>query len=119
MRAMKYIATIAAVAMMLSLGAFAKDVNSGSFDLDQTAKVGSTVLRPGQYKAEWTGNQQAVDISIVKNGKTVATTHGTLKELPTKARYSAVTVKTLPDKSTRIDEIDFNNRTDALVFSGM
>lgn len=119
MRAMKYMATIAAVAMMLSLGAFAKDVNSGSFDLDQTAKIGSTELPPGQYKAEWTGNQKALNISIVKNGKTVATTRGTLKELPTKARYNAVTVKTLPDKSTRIDEIDFSNRTDALVFSGM
>lgn len=119
MRAMQYIATIAAVAMMLSLGAFARDVNSGNFDLDQTTKVGSTVLQPGRYKAEWTGSQKALNISIVKNGKTVATTGGTLKELPTKASYSAVTVKTLPDKSTRIDEIDFGNRTEALVFSGM
>lgn len=119
MRTMQYIATIAAVAMMLSLGAVARDVDSGNFDLDQTTKVGSTVLQPGQYKAEWTGSQQALNISIIKNGKTVATTRGTLKELPNKASYSAVTVKILPDKSTRIDEIDFSNRTEALVFAGM
>jgi len=119
MRAMEYLAAVAAVAVALSLGAVAKDMNSGKFNLGQTAKVGSTVLQPGEYKAEWTGNNSDVNISIVKNGKTVATAHGTLKELPTKAQYSSVTVKTLPDNTIRVDEIDFNNQTEALVLSGM
>jgi hypothetical protein len=119
MRAMKYTAAVATVALMLSLGAFAKDVNSGNFDLAQKAKIGSTVLPPGHYKAEWNGKENALNVSIVENGKTVATTHGTLKELPSKAQYSSVTVKVLSDKSTRVDEIDFSNRTEALVFSGM
>ncbi len=119
MHAMKYTAAVAAMALMLSLGAFAKNVNSGKFVLDQTAKIGSTVLPPGDYTASWNGNQNAITVSIVKNGKTVATTQGTLKELPSKAQYTAVIVKTLPDKSTRVDEIDFNHRTDALVLSGM
>jgi hypothetical protein len=119
MRAMKFIAMVGAVALALSLGAFAKDMNSGKFDLEQSAKVGSTVLQPGQYKAEWTGSGDALNISIIKDGKTVATTHGTLKELPSKSPYTAVTVKTLPDNSTQVDEIDFNHRTQALVLSGM
>lgn len=119
MRSMKFLAAFVAVAFCLSLTALARDANSGKFNLEQSAKVGSTVLQPGQYKAEWTGNGNNLNISIIKDGKTVATTTGTLKQLPSRAPYSAVTLKTLPDNSASVDEIDFGNRTDALVFGGM
>jgi hypothetical protein len=79
--------------------------------LAETAKVGSTVLQPGHYKAEWTGPENAVKVSILRNGKTVATTEGSIKELPSKAESNSGTVNTLPDNSPRVDEIDFNNRT--------
>ena len=108
-----------AVAWLLSLGAFAKDVNSGSFDLAETAHVGSTVLQPGHYKAEWSGPKDAVTVSILHDGKTVATTQAKVKELPAKAPYSSVTVKTLDNNTTQVDEIDFNHRSEALVLSGM
>ena len=119
MRSMKFLAAFVAVAFCLSLNALARDTNSGNFNLRQSAKVGSTMLQPGQYKAEWTGHANDLNVSIIKDGKTVATTRGTLKQLQAKSPYSAVTLKTLPDKSARVDEIDFNNRTDALVFGGM
>ena len=119
MRSMKFLAAFVAVAFCLSLTALARDANSGKFSLQQSAKVGSTVLPPGQYKAEWTGNGSDLNISIIKDGKTVATTTGTLKQLQSKAPYSAVTLKTLPDNSASLGEIDFSNRTDALVFGGM
>ena len=119
MRSLKFLTAFVAVAFCLSLSALARDTNSGKFNLQQSAKVGSTVLPPGQYKAEWTGNGNDLNISIIKNGKTVATTRGTLKQLEQKAPYGAVTLKTLPDNSARVDEIDFNNRSDALVFGGM
>jgi hypothetical protein len=119
MQSLKYLGLLVSIALFLSLGAFAKNVNSGSFDLDQTAKVGSIVLQPGHYKAEWTGPESAVKVSILRNGKTVATTEGSLKELPSKAQQNSVTIKTLPDNSTRVDEIDFSNRTEALLLSGM
>lgn len=119
MQSLKSLGLIVSIALLLSLGAFAKNENSGSFDLAQTAKVGSTVLQPGHYKAEWTGPQNAVKVSILQNGKTVATTEGSIKELPSKAENDSVTIKTLPDNSTRVDEIDFNNRSEALLLSGM
>jgi hypothetical protein len=119
MQSLKYLGLLVSIAMFLSLGAFAKTVNSGSFDLAETAKVGSTVLQPGHYKAEWTGPENAVKVSILRNGKTVATTEGSVKELPSKAENNSVTIKTLPDNSTRVDEIDFNNRTEALLLSGI
>lgn len=119
MRFIKYFASVVAVALVLSLGAFAKDHDSGKFELYQTAQVGSTMLQPGHYKAEWTGPNDALQISIIQNGKTVATIHGQLKELPTKAENTAVTVKTASNNTQRVEEIDFNNRTDALLLSGM
>jgi hypothetical protein len=119
MRLMKYLVSFTVVAIVLSLGAFAKDRDSGSFDLGQTARVGTAVLQPGHYKVEWTGPNNALHISIVQNGKTVATTQGQLKELPAKAPYDAIDIKAEPDNSHRVEEIDFNNRTEALQFTRM
>ena len=121
MRLMKYLALSSALVLALSFAAFAKDKdsNSGKFDLTQQARVGSTVLQPGHYEAEWNGSGQAVHVSILSHGKTVATSEGQIKQLPDAAPYSAVTVRTLNDQSKRIDEIDFHNRKDALVLSGM
>lgn len=119
MQSIRFFAVFSVVALALSLPAFAKNANSGSFDLTQRTQVGSTVLQPGHYKAEWSGPNTALQISILRNGKTVATTQGALKKLPSKASYGAVTVRTLKDNSTRVDEIEFDNRTEALVLAGL
>jgi hypothetical protein len=118
MQSIRFFAVLSVVALAFSLPVFAKDTNTGDFDLMQKACVGSTVLQPGHYKAEWSGPNTALQVSILRNGKTVATTQGKLKELPEKAPYGAVTVRTLKDNSTRVDEIDFNNRTEVLVLAG-
>lgn len=115
MQSLKYLSLSLAVALVLCAGAFAKDANSGSFDLDQPAKIGSTVLQPGHYKAEWTGTANNVTVTIVQKGKTVATAPASLKQLSSKAPYGAVTL----DNNQRVDEIDFSNRAEALVLSGM
>ena len=97
MKFLKYLASIIAAALLLCAAVFAKDLNSGSFDLTESD----------------------VKVSIVQHGKTVATTDGTLKQLPAKSSVDSVTFKTMQDNSRRVDEIDFNNRSEALVLSGM
>jgi hypothetical protein len=119
MQSLKFLASTLAVALVLCAAAFSKDANSGNFDLGQTAQVGSTVLQPGHYKAEWTGTGSTLKVSILKNGKTIATTEGSIKELPAKSPYDAVTLKTVDNNTQQVDEIDFNNRSEALVLSGM
>jgi hypothetical protein len=98
-------------AFMFSVSVFAKDTNSGSFDLTNTARIGSTQLAPGHYKAEWTGPANDLRISILKGKETVATVEGHIKELASRAPYSAVV---LNEHTNRVDEIDFGNRTEAL-----
>jgi hypothetical protein len=119
MQSVKYLASFTAAAFLLCATAFAKDLNSGSFELTEPAHVGSTVLQPGNYKAEWTGSQTDLKVSITQHGKTVATTDATLKQLPTKSSSNAVTLENTQDKTKRLEEIDFNNRSEALVLSGM
>jgi hypothetical protein len=119
MRISKYLVSLVGFALILCAGAFAEENNSGSFNLEQPAKVGSTLLQPGHYKAEWTGPNDAVKINILQHGKTVATVDGHVKELPTKSPYSAVSMKTQPDNSQAVNEIDFNNRSEALVIGGV
>jgi hypothetical protein len=101
--------------LALSSGAFAKDKNEGSFDLNQPATVGSVQLQPGHYKAEWMGSNGTVEVEIMQKGKTIATTKAELKELENPSAYSAVTVRTTANHGNRIEEIQFNNRKDSLV----
>ncbi|SRR5208283_903193 len=118
MKFVQYFASFAIVAVALSEGAFAKDSNSGNFTLSDTLQVGSTLLGPGNYKAEWNGPAGDVKIEITHNGKTVATTEGKIKNLQQPSPYDAVAVKTLPNSTKAVDEIDFNNRSQALVLGG-
>lgn len=119
MQSLKYALSFLAVALLLGAAAFAKDANSGKFTLDESARIGTAVLQPGEYKVEWSGSNTAVTVSILQHGKTVATTQGTLKELPAKAAADSISMRTLPDKTEQVDEIDFGHRAEALVFSGM
>jgi len=118
MKIARYFAAFAIVTLALSLGAFARDNHSGNFTLYETVRVGSADLQPGDYKADWSGPADAVKIDIVKNGKTVATANGQIKNLQQRSPYNAITTKTLQDNTKAVDEIDFNNRSEALVLTG-
>lgn len=119
MRAITYLASIAALTLTLSLAAVAEDSSSGKFDLTQSARIGSTVLPPGHYKAEWSGSNSSLIVTIVSHGKTVATTHGHLKELPSRSPYDAVESHPGRNHTQVVDEIDFNNRSEALRLAGV
>jgi len=118
MKFVQYLASFAIVAVVLSVGAFAKDSHSGNFTLADTVQVGSAQLAPGNYKAEWDGPANDVKINITKNGKTVATAEGKVKNLEERAPYDAVAIKTLDNNTKALDEIDFNHRSEALVIGG-
>jgi|SRR5271170_3636932 hypothetical protein len=114
MKSLHYFASFAVLALALSASAFARDHNSGTVNLSDTTRVGSTELAPGDYKVEWNGPADDVKINFLQHGKTVATTEGHIKDLPARAPYNAVAVKTLDDNSKALDEIQFDNRTEAL-----
>ena len=118
MRSIHYLVSVAALSLIFSVGTFAKDSNSGKFDLVQPARIGATVLPPGHYTAEWSGSNDALNITIVNHGKTVATAHGHLKEMPNRSPYDAVSTHPGRDHAQQVDEIDFSHRSQALIFAG-
>jgi len=118
MKFAQYFASFALVALMLSVSAFAGDSHSGKFTLSDTVQVGSTQLAPGDYKAEWSGPANDVKIDFKRDGKVVATAQGKIQDLQKPSPYDAVLTKTLQDNTKTLDEIDFGNRTEALVLGG-
>jgi hypothetical protein len=90
--------------------------NEGNFTIQDKVRIGSTELRPGDYKAEWTdAGGGAVKVTILQHGKTVATTEGTLKDLQEPAAYDSVIVIPSGDNAKIISEIEFSKRKQALV----
>lgn len=118
MKFVQYLASFAVVALLFSVSAFAKDSHSGKFTLSDTVQVGSTQLAPGDYKAEWNGPANDVKVDIIQNGKTVATTQGKLQDLQKPSPYNAVLTKIVDNNTKKLDEIEFGNHTEALLFVG-
>src|ERR1700747_218638 len=114
MKFMNYSAVLALVAFSLSLGAFAKDRKEGKFTLSNPASVGSTQLRPGDYKVTWEGSGADVQGQIFQGKHGVETSQAKLVANPT--RQDSVTVS--GDSGTRtIDQIDFSSGHKSLVFA--
>jgi hypothetical protein len=118
MKYTRYTAILATMVFAFSFAAFAKDNNSGRFTLDDSVQVGSTQLAPGNYKVEWSGPATSLKVEILKNGKTVATTEGKLKDLQHPAPYDSVMIKPTAANQKTLDEIDFDHRSEALVLGG-
>lgn len=117
MKFAKYFSLVATFTMLLSLSAMAADKHDGKFTLPEAAQIGSTQLHAGDYKAEWTGTGQDVQVQIMQHGKTLATVPGKLVENKEASEYSSVTLKPVEGNVKTIDEIDFANRKEAIVLS--
>lgn len=117
MQTLARLATLSMLTVALTTVTFAANKNQGNFTLADTARVGSTELRAGDYKAQWQEESGgAVKVEFLQNGKTVASAEGKFKDLQAPSPYSAVVTKSASDNAQQIDEIDFNNRRQALVF---
>lgn len=115
MKCVKYSALLAVVAFTLSLGTFAKDRNEGKFSLTEPAQIGSTQLKAGDYKVTWEGTGADVQVKILQGKNVVATASAKLvdKSLGT----DAVTLGSPSGSLKTVEEIDFSNRKQALVFA--
>ena len=114
MRSLKFGTLVLVAAVGLSLGAVAKDKNNeGKFTLSDTVQVGSSQLKPGDYKAEWEGTGSDVQVKILQGKNVVATTSAKLVDK--KQATDSVTMNSSNSVRT-VDEIDFSHLHKALVF---
>jgi hypothetical protein len=66
--------------------------DSQSVSIASPVKIGSTQLAAGTYKVSWTGAGSNVQVTLVKNGKTVATVPA--KMVSERNQYSGVSTQT-------------------------
>lgn len=117
MKSVKFLFLLAGVALLLPLSAMAKDNgNEGKFTISEPVQVGSTQLKPGDYKVQWDGTGDAVQVKILQGKKTVATSSGKIINRDQPAPYNSVVLKNTSGART-INEIDFGSRKEALVLT--
>jgi hypothetical protein len=119
MKSLKYPALLSALVLIFSLSSFArnKDNNDHSVSITDPVHVGSTQLKPGNYKVEWQGTGPDVQVSFMQDGKTVATLPGTLKTDDTQITQDAIVTDTAGNNAGALREIDFRRQKEAVIFS--
>ena len=79
MKHLRCLALLSIFAMLSSLSVFARNKNQQSVDIPDTVQVGGTQLKPGNYKMEWQGTGPDIQVTFLRDGKTVVTVPATLK----------------------------------------
>jgi hypothetical protein len=113
MKFVNYVAVFMFAISSLTIGALAKDKNEGKFTLNDSAQVGSTQLKAGDYKITWEGSGADVQVKILQGKEVVATTSAKLVDKA--STRDSVTLSSGSPK--KLQEIDFSNTHKALVFS--
>ncbi len=101
------------LALLLATGAFA--ANKASFKVFEQVTVSGHQLAPGDYQLKWDGTGPNVELSILSQGKLVATVPARLVEM-SRADYSATQLHKNVDGTQSLTEIDFAGKKYSLVF---
>jgi hypothetical protein len=115
MKTVRFIPLIAAIALLLPSAMLARTKDEGKIQLSDPVQIGTTQLSPGNYTVAWTGTGPNVQVTFRQHKQIVATTKGTILERKNPSPYDDVVLKPSQNGNAKtIDEIDFNNRKEAL-----
>jgi hypothetical protein len=112
---LQYLAALSTLALLFPVGALARN-NAHSIQIVDVVEIGTTQLKPGDYKVEWQGSGPAVQVSFRQNGKTVATLPATLKANDDQVTQDAIMTEATSADRSELKEIDFGRQKEALVF---
>ena len=118
---MKFLTLLTIFAALASLPVVAatKEANKGHLELTSPAWIGTTQLKPGDYQVDWSGNGPAVQVRFLQHHDLVAQVPARVIELKKPASRDAVVLKRGEHgKAQAIDEIDFQNNSQALKMGG-
>jgi uncharacterized protein with FMN-binding domain len=113
-----YFAAVLSLTCVLGFGgsAYAARNNAHSVEISDAVQIGTTELKPGNYKVEWQGTGPAVQVSLQQNGKTVVTAPGTLKTNDDQVTQDAIVTEATGAGTSTLKEIDFGHQKEALGF---
>jgi hypothetical protein len=100
--------SLAAVALMLPLSAFAASKNSSNVEIPEEVVVNGKQIQPGSYKVEWNGTGPNVEVSILQGHKTIAEAPARLVD----KSYEQQAIVTHQNKSgdNVLDQIQLKNK---------
>src|SRR5271167_4421059 len=105
------------LALLLATSAFAADkANKCSVKVFEPVTVSGHQLAPGEYKLKWNGTGPSVELSILSEGKLVATVPARLIELRESGWANATQVDNNEDGTRSLSQIDFAGKKYALAF---
>jgi hypothetical protein len=113
-----YLTVVLTLTCLLGLGGSARAArgNARSVEISDVVQIGSTQLKPSNYKVEWQGTGPAVQVSFQQNGKTMVTVPGTLKTNDDQVTQDAIVTEATSAGTSTLKEIDFGHQKLALVF---
>ncbi|MFZ0733664.1 MAG: hypothetical protein WAM79_15180 [Candidatus Sulfotelmatobacter sp.] len=117
MKCLNYVAIVGTVAMLSPLALFAATKTARNVNIGDPVVVGTTHLKPGNYKVEWEGTGPAVQVNFLHDGKIVATAPATLHTEDAQVTQNDVITDKTSTNGERLKEIDFQHQKEALVFS--
>ena len=105
----------AVLTMVLSAGAFAGTV-SKTVTFENPSQVGSTTLKPGDYKVTYDDSSANPEVKFMKGKQTVATVPAQVKKLDSKTNSTSLVWNT-QGSTPVLQEIHFGGSTQAVVLS--
>jgi hypothetical protein len=102
-----------ALALMLSAGASAATI-SKTVTLENASQVGSTTLKPGDYKVTFDSSSANPQVTFLKGKQTVATVPAQIKDLGSKSNSTSLVWNT-QGSTPVLQEIHFGGSTQAVV----
>ena len=97
---------------------FAADTTKANFQISAPAQVGNTTLPAGDYTAKWSGSGPTVQVSIVRNGKTLATVPAKLVPLEQKSAVDSAEVQNGAGGRRDLTALRFSGKKYSLELSG-
>src|ERR1700730_14493907 len=113
MKHLTYLTLLSIVAVLSPLSMFARDKNQHSEDIPATVQVGGTQLKPGNYKLTWQGAGPDIQVTFLRDGKTVTTVPATLKPNDEQVTQDEIVINS---ENQTLSEIDFRRDKATLVF---
>lgn len=105
---------IITLVLLLFVPAFAGTRNKASFTLSSPAKVAGVQLAPGEYMVQWEGDGANVQVSILNDGRVIATTSATVLDVSNPYPGTATHLAAGEDGTKLLTRIDLAKKS--LVF---
>src|SRR5438046_10270001 len=84
---------VTALALMMSVGAFAREKNHHNVVIPEVVQVGSSRLAPGEYTMEWNEKGSTAEVNSLQHGKSMALASAKVVNLSHPAASDSVIMK--------------------------